>query len=159
MKTLRLGATLVASLALVALASAATASAQQPVPSQTVAINDFAFTPAELIVTAGTTVSWTNQQNVSHTTTANAATWDSSILRTGASFQFTFNTPGDFAYHCDIHPEMLGTIHVVADEATQPQAAPAVDSAPEPVVEDAVAPEAPAPVVPTPTNKSTYYGY
>jgi plastocyanin len=84
--------------------------------SAAVSIVDFAFQPASLEVAAGTTVTWTNTGQAKHTATADDGTFDSKNLKPGESFSFTFNTPGTFAYHCDVHPEMTGTI-VVTGEA------------------------------------------
>jgi plastocyanin len=84
--------------------------------SAAVSIVDFAFQPASLEVAAGTTVTWTNNGQARHTATADDGTFDSGRLRPGESFSFTFNTPGTFAYHCDVHPDMTGTI-VVTGEA------------------------------------------
>jgi hypothetical protein len=113
---------------------------------------------------------WTNNQNVRHTSTADNGAWDSGVLTSGTSFQFTFETPGDFAYHCDIHPEMLGVVHVLA-RAVDPTPAPAidpapaaadpapiVDAAPAPAIEEATAPD-PAPSAPAPQPARSYYGY
>lgn len=79
----------------------------------TVTIQNLAFAPATLTVTAGTTVMWTNQDTVSHTTTSDTGgVWNSGIMGKGGSFSFTFAKAGTFAYHCDIHPAMHGTITV-----------------------------------------------
>ena len=69
-----------------------------------VSIASFAFTPDTLNITTGTTVRWTNQDAVAHTSTSDGGVWDSGSLSTGQSFSFTFNTPGDFTYHCTFHP-------------------------------------------------------
>src|SRR5947209_20482982 len=60
----------------------------------TVAMQNIAFTPASITVTVGTTVAWTNQDTVPHTTTSDAPMWDSSIMNKGASFSFTFTKAG-----------------------------------------------------------------
>ena len=166
---------LLASTALVVLTSASSASAAA---SQSIAIDNFAFTPAEVTVPVGGTLAWTNNQNVRHTTTADNGAWDSGILTSGQSFEFTFNTAGDFTYHCDIHEEMVGVVHVVAAAAApapapapEPEAAvesPEIVTAPaaadvtvvaEPAPVAPAAPAAPAPVAPTPKPTSNYYGY
>jgi plastocyanin len=88
-------------------------------PSSTVVIpvgaeslGNRAFTPGELSVTAGTTVTWTNTDTVSHTSTSNAAGWNSGTLAPGRQFSFAFQTAGTFPYHCAIHPGMVGTVIV-----------------------------------------------
>ena len=177
-RTLNPLAVLIASSALVVLAGVSSASAAAD--SQSIAIDNFAFTPSEVTISAGSTLAWTNNQNVRHTSTADNGAWDSGILTSGTSFQFTFETPGDFAYHCDIHPEMLGVVHVVAaatpavDQAPAPAVeqapAAAVEQAPAPAIEEAAAPApivivedakpaAPQPSAPAPTPAKSYYGY
>jgi plastocyanin len=80
--------------------------------SAAVSIVDFAFQPASLEVAAGTTVTWTNTGQEKHTATADDGTFDSKNLQPGESFSYTFDTPGTYAYHCEIHPQMTGTIVV-----------------------------------------------
>ncbi|MBI4410421.1 MAG: carboxypeptidase regulatory-like domain-containing protein [Gemmatimonadetes bacterium] len=78
----------------------------QPVTGTTVniSVGDNFFSPAVDTVVVGTTVKWTNNGNVAHTTTSDASTpvWDGN-LSTGGSFQFTFTQAGSFPYHCEIH--------------------------------------------------------
>ena len=75
-------------------------------------IRDFAFDPADLSVTVGTTVTWLNEGPTAHTVTADDGSFDSTLMAAGASFSQTFDTAGTFAYHCTIHPEMIGTVTV-----------------------------------------------
>jgi len=83
-----------------------------------VSINGFAFMPASVSVTAGSTVTWTqNQSGVMHTVTADNGSFDSGALATGRTFSMTFSTAGTFAYHCSIHPSMHGTVTVTAAAA------------------------------------------
>jgi len=77
-----------------------------------VSIDNFAFSPATLNVAAGTTVTWRNAQGVAHTVTGDADEFDSAQLSADAEFSQTFDTPGQFAYHCEIHPTMTGTVVV-----------------------------------------------
>jgi plastocyanin len=76
----------------------------------------FAFSPATLTIKAGTTVTWKNNTSVGHTVTSDdGKSFDSGTsnpIATGATFSFTFTTPGTFAYHCEIHPFMKATIIV-----------------------------------------------
>jgi plastocyanin len=79
-----------------------------------VAIVEYAFEPAELIVTRGTTVRWTNRGILVHTTTSADGGWDSGPMLDGQTFTVTFSTPGTYAYFCANHPLfMAGTITVV----------------------------------------------
>ena len=77
-------------------------------------IQNFAFVPQTVTICQGATVRWTNLDTVPHTSTSDTTVWDSGVLNTGQSFSFTFNTIGSFPYHCEIHPDMHGTINVVA---------------------------------------------
>jgi plastocyanin len=155
--TLHRSAAFLGGLALLAV-TAASAGAQAAPSTQSVGINNFAFSPAEVTVPVGSSVTWTNQQNVRHTTTADSGVWDSDILASNASFSFTFQTPGDFTYHCDIHPDMLGVVHVVAAPAAAPDAA-AGASAVEATQASSAPAVAPVAVAPTPTPQSDGYGY
>jgi plastocyanin len=101
----------VAALALVAtLALAPSAGAQGQ--TMTVSIKNFAFNPPNMTVAPGTTVTWVNNDQTAHTSTADDGTWDSGTLQPGKSFSFTFNQAGTYTYHCMIHPNMTGTITV-----------------------------------------------
>ena len=90
--------------------------------AQAVTIVNFAFQPASLEVPVGTTVTWTNQGSAPHTVTADDGSFDSGTLQPGGTFSMTFDTPGTFTYHCEIHPNMMGTIVVTA---AAPAASPA----------------------------------
>jgi YVTN family beta-propeller protein len=109
--------------------SAALAAAPQPTPVAQVAptppaapeasvtaatIAQFAFNPATVTVASGQSVTWTNTDPVQHTTTSDSPAWDSGPLPPGATFNMTFTTPGTFAYHCNIHPFMHGTVIVTS---------------------------------------------
>jgi len=78
----------------------------------TVSIQDFSFSPAQITVAPGTTVTWTNEGPSPHTTTADDGTWDSGTMEQGEDFSFTFDEPGTYTYHCSIHPDMTATIKV-----------------------------------------------
>lgn len=82
--------------------------------THTVAIADFAFAPATLTITAGDTVTWTNEDPVVHTATSTTGAFDSGDLAEGESFSLTFTAPGTYAYLCTPHPGMTGQITVVA---------------------------------------------
>lgn len=85
------------------------------VATNTVTINDFSFGPQNITIKAGTTVTWKNQDSVSHTVTANVASSNapnSQEIAPGSSFSFAFPVPGTYAYHCIIHPSMQGTVTV-----------------------------------------------
>ena len=79
-----------------------------------VTIQSFAFAPGRLTVNAGDTVTWTNRDGATHTTTATDRAWDYT-LPPGQSAAVTFARPGDFAYFCALHSYMTGTITVIAN--------------------------------------------
>ncbi len=78
--------------------------------ANTISIQNFAFSPETLTVKKGTTITWTNNDATSHT--IKSATFNSGDLAKGATFKFTFDTPGTFDYSCGIHPSMKGKIIV-----------------------------------------------
>ncbi len=71
-----------------------------------------AYAPSPIMVTVGTMVTWTNNDTISHTSTADNGQWNSGSLAPGQSFSATMSTPGNFNYHCTIHPGMVGTVIV-----------------------------------------------
>jgi plastocyanin len=73
---------------------------------------NFSFQPPSLSVPAGAVVMFRNDDGESHTFSADGGAFDSGVLAGGQSFTFTFNTAGTFAYHCNIHSSMRGTIAV-----------------------------------------------
>src|SRR5215217_1712193 len=77
---------------------------------KTVSIQDFSFSPGQITVAPGTTVTWVNKGPSAHTTTADDGTWDSGTLQQGEDFSFTFDKPGTYTYHCSIHPDMTASV-------------------------------------------------
>ena len=73
-------------------------------------IANMSFGPSAITVKAGTTVTWTNNDNTAHTVTADDNSFDSGNLNKGATFSHTFATAGTFHYHCTYHPMMTGTV-------------------------------------------------
>ena len=98
-----------------------------------VAIADFAFSPATLTITAGDTVTWTNEDQIEHTATSTTGAFDSGLLGQGESYSFTFTTPGTYDYLCTPHPSMTGQI-VVQAAAGPPSTAPSPAGGPLPNV-------------------------
>jgi plastocyanin len=80
--------------------------------SDTVTIKDFKFGPATLNVKQGAKVTVTNSDSTTHTATANEGAFDTGDLDPGASKTITLSKPGSYAYHCQIHSFMKGTIVV-----------------------------------------------
>ena len=97
--------------------------------TMTVSIKGFAFNPPNATLAPGTTVTWVNDDQAPHTTTANDGAFDSGTLQPGQSYSFTFDKPGTYAYHCNIHPYMTGTITVSGASASSSGSANASSSA------------------------------
>ena len=76
-----------------------------------VSIDNFTFTPPELTVKVGDTVTWTNRDDIPHTIVS-AGKFKSKTLDTDNTFSFTFTSAGDYKYFCSLHPHMTGTIKV-----------------------------------------------
>lgn len=74
-----------------------------------VSLENTRFEPASVTVDAGTTVVWTNNDEIQHTVTADNGTFDSGTLATGETFSYTFNEPGVYPYHCQFHGVAGGT--------------------------------------------------
>ncbi|MGW1003932.1 cupredoxin domain-containing protein [Streptomyces sp. NPDC002520] len=96
------------------MSSPKTGAADAPVTGDAVAIKNFAFSPATLKVTAGTTVTWTNQDTDAHTVTSTGAggPMHSPALATHATYSYRFTKPGTYAYLCTIHPFMTAKVEV-----------------------------------------------
>jgi plastocyanin len=90
---------------------------QQPAPQQPAAgftqvdIRGSAYLPGSINIRVGQKVSWNNEDQLPHTVTADGLTFGKK-LPTGAVFNFAFVKPGNFPYHCAIHPAMRGTVVV-----------------------------------------------
>ena len=74
-------------------------------------IDNFVFQPAELKIKLGTTVTWTNRDDIPHTVVS-AGKFRSKALDTDDKFSFTFTNAGDYKYFCSLHPHMTGMIKV-----------------------------------------------
>jgi amicyanin len=79
-----------------------------------VTIQNFAYSPSNIQVKVGTTVTWTNQDSAPHTVTFKNGMKDSGLLRQGQSFSYTFTTPGTFDYYCTLHSNMVAHVVVTA---------------------------------------------
>jgi plastocyanin len=78
-------------------------------------IVDIDYEPREETLAAGTTVTWTNTGELPHTVTKEDGPgddFDSGTLDPGDTFEQTFDTPGEIAYHCTIHPQQTGSVTV-----------------------------------------------
>ncbi len=78
-----------------------------------VLIQGMAFDPATITVKAGTTIKWTNKDAMAHTVSSDSSgVFESGSVANGATFSFTFSTPGTYPYHCTPHPSMTATVVV-----------------------------------------------
>lgn len=80
---------------------------------RSVAISGFSFSPSQITVAVGDRITWTNSDAQGHTATADDGSWDAgTVAGSGGTASVTFSTAGAFPYHCQIHPEMAGTVTV-----------------------------------------------
>lgn len=90
-------------------------NSNQPAAANAVTIENMMFTPSQITVQKGGTVTWTNKDNTTHTVVddlSNVGGPHSGDIAPGSTYSFTFDTAGSFQYHCSIHPSMRGTIVV-----------------------------------------------
>jgi plastocyanin len=84
-----------------------------PVATDTIKIENFAFSPTVATVKVGTTITWTNNDTDPHTVTSmDNGPIKSPTMQQGDTFKYTFTTPGKFEYLCTIHPFMTATVVV-----------------------------------------------
>ncbi len=106
-------AMVVTAIVLLAVQQSATANAQQSSAAHAeVKIDNFSFGPGTLTVPVGTTVTWTNRDDVPHTVVSTEGAFKSKVLDTDDEFSFTFNKAGEYAYFCSVHPKMTGKVVV-----------------------------------------------
>jgi plastocyanin len=89
-------------------------SMQDKAMTSEVKIDNFSFAPQALTVAVGTTVTWTNRDDIPHTvvSTDDPKVFKSKVLDTDEKFSFTFSKPGNYAYFCSVHPKMTGKVTV-----------------------------------------------
>jgi YVTN family beta-propeller protein len=75
-------------------------------------IKNFAFSPATITIAPGQSVTWTNDDSIPHTATADDGKWTSGNLEQGKTYSHKFNAAGNYTYHCGIHPYMKGKVVV-----------------------------------------------
>lgn len=81
-------------------------------PSAEVKIDNFIFGPQTVTVPAGTTVTWTNSDDIPHTAVSTDGVFKSKVMDTDEKFSYTFTKAGTYPYYCSIHPKMTGTVVV-----------------------------------------------
>jgi plastocyanin len=82
-----------------------------------VEISVFSYKPSELTVSVGTTVVWTNQDDITHTVSSGTSDHPGGPLSgtlpgKGATYSFKFDTAGEYPYFCNVHPSMVGKVIV-----------------------------------------------
>jgi plastocyanin len=77
-----------------------------------VKIDNFVFGPQTLTVPVGTTVTWTNSDDIPHTSVSTEGVFKSKVLDTDEKFSYTFTKAGTYPYYCTIHPKMTGKVVV-----------------------------------------------
>ncbi len=92
--------------------AAAVVRAEGHSTTHTVVIQNFAFTPADLQIKAGDTVTWVNQDTTQHSVLDLGGAFDTDLINPGASASLTFASAGSFNYRCRPHGNMRGSITI-----------------------------------------------
>ena len=104
--------TMIAMLLLVAGSSRVTASDQPSAANVAVKIDNFVFGPQAITVPVGTTVTWTNSDDIPHTSVSTDGVFKSKVMDTDEKFSYTFTKAGTYSYYCSVHPKMTGQVVV-----------------------------------------------
>jgi plastocyanin len=88
------------------------ANDQSSAANAAVNIDNFVFGPQTLTVPVGATVTWTNKDDIPHTSVSTEGVFKSKVLDTDEKFSYTFTKPGTYPYYCTIHPKMTGKVVV-----------------------------------------------
>ena len=106
-----LATVMVATLLLSAGSPGSSANTAEPASAE-VKVDNFSFGPTTLTVAVGTTVTWTNRDDIPHTVVSTDKVFKSKVLDTDEKFSFTFSKAGTYPYFCSIHPKMTGSVVV-----------------------------------------------
>src|SRR2546430_15380748 len=104
-----LATVMVATLLLSAGSPGRSANTAEPASTE-VKVDNFSFGPATLTVAVGTTVTWTNRDDIPHTIVSTDKVFKSKVLDTDEKFLFTFEKAGTYPYFCSIQPKKTGTV-------------------------------------------------
>jgi plastocyanin len=105
-----------------AVGAGASAAGAQPAPRTIhVDIHGFQFVPARVDAHVGDKIEWTNKEFAPHTASDAGGKWTTAPLNNGAIGRVLVKTPGTFAYRCNFHPQMKGTIVVTGNVAQSPK--------------------------------------
>lgn len=97
---------------LVAGSPSVTANDQPSTANAEVKIDNFVFGPQTLTVPIGATVTWTNKDDIPHTTVSTDGVFKSKVMDTDEKFSFKFTKAGTYSYYCSVHPKMIGKVVV-----------------------------------------------
>jgi plastocyanin len=83
----------------------------KPTPGTEVKIDNFSFGP-DVTIAAGTTITWTNHDDVPHVVASDTNIFKSKALDTDDRYSYTFTKPGTYVYYCTVHPKMIAKVVV-----------------------------------------------
>ncbi|MGA2360714.1 MAG: cupredoxin family copper-binding protein [Terriglobales bacterium] len=89
-----------------------TANDQPSAAKAAVKIDNFVFGPQTITVPVGTTVTWTNSDDIPHTAVSTDGVFKSKVMDTDEHFSYTFTKAGTYPYYCSVHPKMTGKVVV-----------------------------------------------
>jgi plastocyanin len=93
-------------------ASSSNNNDQPSAATAAVKIDNFVFGPQTITVPVGTTVTWTNSDDIPHTAVSTDGVFKSKVMDTDEKFSYTFTKAGTYSYYCSIHPKMTGKVVV-----------------------------------------------
>ena len=103
---------MIAMLLLFAGSSSVKANDQPSTANVAVKIDSFVFGPQAITVPVGTTVTWTNSDDIPHTAVSTDGVFKSKVMDTDEKFSYTFTMAGTYSYYCSVHPRMTGQVVV-----------------------------------------------
>jgi plastocyanin len=103
---------LIGMLLLFAVLPSVKANNQPSAANAAVKIDNFVFGPQTITIPVGATVTWTNADDIPHTSVSTEGVFKSKVLDTDEKFSYTFTKAGTYPYYCTIHPKMTGKVVV-----------------------------------------------
>jgi plastocyanin len=103
---------MIAVVLLLAGSSRVRASDQPSTATVAIKIDNFVFGPQAITVPVGTTVTWTNSDDIPHTAVSTDGVFKSKVMDTDEKFSYTFTKAGTYSYYCSVHPKMTGQVVV-----------------------------------------------
>jgi plastocyanin len=106
-----LGAPVMIAMLLLLVGSPSVKASDQPSTANVaVKIDNFVFGPQAITVPVGTTVTWTNSDDIPHTAVSTDGVFKSKVMDTDETFSYTFTTTGTYPFYCSIHPKMTSMV-------------------------------------------------